>query len=111
MKNTIVKILIIAILFIPSYLAVYEYLSSVSQPVEEDSVTEMILTDPSGHSTSFSRGNKEEERTINYFVSLRDKSRSISELPKDLEGSTHYVVTYKSFGKTTSYNYYFSKTK
>lgn len=111
MKNIIVKILILAILFIPSYFAIYEYVSSVSDPIEEDSVTEMTLTDPDGNSTKFSRDNAIGNKMINYFVSLSDRSRSIAELPKDLEGCTHYVVTYQSFGRKTVYNYYFSKTK
>lgn len=111
MKKFLVRILIIAILFIPSYFAVYEYMSSVSHPVEEDSVTSMTLTDPDGESVKFTQDDDAGSKMINYFISLSDKSRSISELPKDLEGCAHYTVTYKSFGKETIYHYYFSKTK
>lgn len=111
MKKFLVRILIIAILFIPSYFAVYEYMSSVSHPVEEDSVTAMILTDPDGNSSKFLQSDAAGSKMINYFISLSDKSRSISALPKDLEGCTHYTVTYQSFGKETVYHYYFSRTK
>lgn len=111
MKKFLVRILIIAILLIPSYFAVYEYMSSVSHPVEEDSVTSMTLTDPDGESVKFTHNDAAGNKMINYFISLSDKSRSISELPKVLEGCTHYTVTYQSFGKETIYHYYFSKTK
>lgn len=111
MKKILVKILVLAILFIPSYFAIYEYVSSMSDPVEEDSVTQMTLTDPNGGNFVFERDDEIGNKMINYFVSLSDKSRSISELPKDLGGCTHYIVTYQSHGRKSVYDYYFSKTK
>lgn len=111
MKNILIKILVIAILFIPSYYAVYKYVTSVSAPVEQDSVLSMTLTDPSGLSTKFSKDDEIGNKMIDYFTSLSDKSRGISELPKNLEGCTHYSVTYHTFGRQSVYDYYFSKTK
>lgn len=111
MKKILVRILILAILFIPSYFAIYKYASSVSDPVEQDSVTKMTITDPGGKSNVFSRDDEIGKKMIEYFTSLSDNSRSISQLPKNLEGCTHYSVTYQSFGKKTVYDYYFSKTK
>ena len=111
MKNKLVLILIIAILLVPSYFALYLYFSAVNDPVEKSAVTELTLTDPDGQSKVFSRDNDKENEMINYFISISDKSRAIAELPTDLSGSAHYKAIFSSYGKKTEYNYYFSKTK
>lgn len=103
--------LIALALFIPTYIAIFLYISATDAPVKTSSVYAMDLTDPEGTKYSFSSSDSEGKELIDLFLYMNDTSKNVQSLPEDLKGAPHYTVTYYSYDLKTDYEYYFSKTK
>lgn len=103
--------LIILALFIPTYIAIYLYMSATETPVKTSSVYAMDLKGPDGSNYYFSVKDSEEKKFIDFFLDMNDTAKNVQSLPEDLKDTPHYTVTYYSYDLETDYKYYFSKTK
>lgn len=111
MKNIFKAVIIVLILFIPTYFAISSYFSAKDAPVERKSITSLELCDMNGAYTSFDRSTDEGKQIIDILTDIHDTARTIPSLPKDLEGAPSIEVSFHSYDLTTKYNYYFSATK
>ncbi len=111
MKNLdIKKILIIVIgivvLFIPTYVSIYNYNSK--RPSDDvTSVTTLTISDPEGRSSSVSSEN-DPSGVIALFNSVNQSGTPVSSLPEELSGNGFLLVTYKDNETEYSYKYYFT---
>ncbi len=111
MKKNILFVLLLLVLFIPSYIAIYRYATALKEPVSQEDVTAMKVVDPVGKIYYYEKSNPDGENMIEFFTSIADDSRKIGELPDDLSAADFYSVFYTTHGVQTEYRYYFSKTK
>ncbi len=111
MKRILKITAVIALLFIPTYLAVYLYMSAGKEPVSTNAVYAIELCDPAGVKSSFSSENSEQKKFIDFFLKINDSAKSVLSLPDDLKNEKPYTVSYMSYDLKTDYKYYFSKTK
>lgn len=104
------KILLIIlglIICIPTVVAIASYQATESANPNAKTVASMTLTDPEGHTSTFSDEDGDEAtKMIELFVDLMDSASKVSSLPAQLDGR-HYTVTMSS-KPNTSYQFYFT---
>lgn len=113
-KKILIGVLILVILFIPTYIAILSYSRAQVNPVDKNSVTKMVLRSPSSEEYVFDKQAEEQlpnqidDNMIAYFVDLNDGATLLTSLPEPLAGRSYYEVDYYSYDKMTTYKYYFS---
>ncbi len=112
-KGIIIALVCIIAMFIPTYIAIANYVSSVQTPVAERVVNKIMLSDSQGEQFIFERNSQNnpeeiENDTISYFLALNDAANSTTSLPEPLVGTEHCEVTYYSYDVESVYEYYFS---
>ena len=111
MKKFLKASLVILLLFIPTYIAIYLYMSVSEAPVQTSSVYAMKLTAPDGEEYNFDNSKTDDKPFIDFFLDINKTAKSVPSLPEGLKNADKYTVTYYSFNLQTQYSYYFSKTK
>ena len=106
MNSKLKAVLFVILLFIPTYLAVAEYISEQSGGIGDSRYVEkMTVTDPDGTAYVFADDNREE---IEFLTDISKRAREQQNLPDALEGARVFRVTYDTFNKSSDYDYYFS---
>ena len=111
MNKRILTLILIIVLFIPSFVAVGYYSSTKTGPNKVDDVTALKIEDPDGTSWSFSSddGVAESTEMINLFFGMRTNSVEVPALPEAIAGTKFFRVTLLSFGQEEVFQYYFTK--
>ncbi len=112
-KGKIIAVLCIIAMFIPTYIAVANHISSKNAPVTERVVNKIELCDGEGNTHLFELGSSQnpeeiEGNTIEYFLALNEAASSTTSLPEPLVGTAHCTVKYFNYDKELVYEYYFS---
>ena len=112
MNSKLKAVIFVLLLFIPTYLAVAEYVTSQSAGIGDSRSVEMMrITDPEGTEYSFEgevSGDGSGMKEIEFLTSVNKNAREQQNLPDALASARVFRVTYKSFNKTCDYEYYFS---
>lgn len=106
MKNKLLLILLAIAVFIPSVVAIISYNTTNSAPVSERNVRTMTISDLSGNTFTFTRG--ENDVMIDFFLEMNRASTEVTSLPEPLVGTDFFKVTMSSSQKNADYQYYFS---
>ena len=114
-KTVLITVAVLALLFIPTYIAIAVHSHAIKNPVTERAVSKITLTDPDGTSYTFEKGKDAESEygeirgnTISFFISLNRNSEPVSALPAAVRESTPFEVIYYSYNLESKYSYYFS---
>ncbi len=107
MKKVFLVILCLLVVFIPTYIAIGSYSSSNKEPVTVDNVDKLEIIDLNGVKTELAKGS--DDGFIEFMVSASSAAEKILVLPEPLLDNPYFTLTYHSFGKENTYNYYFSK--
>lgn len=110
-KKIILKIIAVLALFIPTYLAVFFYLSAKDDPVDEGSVYAVDFLDTRGRATHYEKDDPTGQALISLFMEIHESAMNTDSLPSDLEKAPFIAMTYYSYDLETSYRYYFSPSK
>lgn len=116
MKSKIIAAVCTILLFIPTYIAVFYYVSAQSAPVNVNVVSKMTIADMNGNVLEFERTTKKLDETlsnmnenmIEFFMLMNEESKEEIVLPDPLKGEETYNVTFLSYDKEYTYKYYFS---
>lgn len=111
MRKIYARLLLTAVVLLPTLFAVLTFMNAHTKPLETASVISLELTDPDGTVYSFDAQNEADAEFIQFMVELGEHALSIEKLPADLEGSSGYTAIFVSRAHTRQYRYYFSPTK
>jgi len=103
-------VILIVLLFVPSFIAVGYYSSSKKEPVNAKAVSRLKIEDPHGSVWEFSSDDEKEssKNIIDLFVAMKKNAESVAALPSSLESSDFFRVTLNSYETESVYKYYFT---
>lgn len=107
-KNILVVAAVIAALFIPTYIAIINFIGAQYAPVSEKSVTRLEITDPSGIVYTLTPDKASDAQDISAFVTLNNRSLEQPSLPEPLRDADYFEFKYYSYDRTQIYKYYFT---
>jgi len=102
-------IVFVALLFIPSYIAIGVYNKTENAPPDVSSATYLKISDLNGTEFSFSDTDEEQKKMIDLFSGMINSAERIDELPVN-DGTECYLVSFKIGNDEKLYQFYFSKT-
>lgn len=108
-KSLLVTIGIVAALFIPTFIALGNFVYSQVASVSESSITKLEITDPAGTLFTLSSDNSKKAADIAGFVKINDNAAKKTSLPEALAGADSFEFKYYSYDRVKTYNYYFSE--
>lgn len=115
MKNKFWAFIIAILIFLPSCVAVVNYISTKGSPVTANSVSSVVMTDLYNEEYEFEKSGKEfnindiRSNMVQYFTEVNTTSASEPELPEPLKGAKYYKVMLKNYDREVEYKYYFTK--
>ncbi len=112
MSKKIVIVLMVVVLFIPTFIAVGYYSYAKKEPTDSTSVSSLEIKDLNGTVWTFTSGDgtSEADEMISLFVNMRTNATPVTSLPEALAGTSFFYVTLISFDVESTYSYYFSTT-
>lgn len=111
MKKIYTRILLAALVLLPTCFAILSFVNAKTQPIKTASVLSLELISPDGSSVKLDAEDQKSAEIIQFFVELNNNAHSIEKLPADLEDAACYTARYVSRSNTREYRYYFSPTK
>lgn len=113
MNKKILTVILIIALFIPSFIAVGYYSSTKKEPENSSNVSVLSIEDLNGTKWNFSSDDEGEKRIestkmINMFINMKKNASPVASLPEAMEGKSFFLVSLKSFGNESVYQYYFT---
>lgn len=109
MKNKIVTLaIVVAILIMPTVIALSSYIYSKANPVTEGSVSKLVMTSPSGESETYLKSDKGSKSLYSAIIGLHDNAKRVSSLPSGASSYAVYKVAYSSYNDVSEYTYYMS---
>ncbi|MEE0968947.1 MAG: M23 family metallopeptidase [Clostridia bacterium] len=105
MKKTVISIIVVLLIFIPTYIAVGNYITSQNAPITDNSVEKIDIADLDGKVSTVARTNKKGD-LVSFFSSMNHNATKVQELPEPLVGSPFYKVTFHSGNVAEDYKYY-----
>ncbi len=115
MKNKFWAFIIAVLIFLPSVVAVANYVSTKGSPVTANSVSSVVMTDLYNEEYEFKKSGNEfsindiRSNMVQYFTEVNTSSTSEPELPEPLKGAKYYKVKLKNYDREVEYKYYFTK--
>lgn len=117
MKNKFWAVVIAILIFVPTVVAVASYFSSGGSPVNQNSISQVIMTDLYNEEYSFERreGNKSfsldsfTDDMVQFFTDVSTKATEEPELPEPIQGTKYYKVTFNNYGRNVDYKFYFTE--
>ena len=104
-KNRFLVVVLILVLFIPSYIGVYSYIHTNKKPVTPDTATGVTISDIVGKSYT-AAADSDIAKLLNRIIS---SSTPLSEPPAALSGSDYFKVVFTEGKRSTEYRYFFSQ--
>ena len=118
MNHKLKAFIFILLLFIPTYLAIAAYVNSQDPSVEDSrTVVKMAIVDPDGGTYVFSpenegedaeEQNREAAQEISFMTDLNRSADEQEAMPDAIADAKTFTVTYESFSRTSTYEYYFT---
>jgi len=113
-KNKLLIVIIVILCLIPSVVAVLNYKTSKTAPVDMSTATTVVINDIAGRTYQFDKASENTEESaqaealINFFMKMNEDASSITGLPDSLLGEKFYKITLSNTAREESYEYYFS---
>ena len=113
MKNKIVALVLLVALFIPTVVAVVNYISLQGGEVSAVNVESIEFTDPDGVKSTFARdGSDEEKAMLDFFINIKNNSEKINEPPSIVNDKILCnMVAYTTAGGENAFKFYFTSNK
>ncbi|MBO5040578.1 MAG: M23 family metallopeptidase [Clostridia bacterium] len=109
MKNRIVTLaIVVAIIIMPTVIALSSYIYSKANPVTEGSVSKIELTMPNGESETYLKSDKGSSSLYSTLIGMHKNAKKVSSLPSGASSFSVYKVSYSSYNKVYDYTYYLS---
>ena len=105
MKKAIISVLVVLLIFIPTYIAIASYITTQNSPISNNLVEKIDISDLDGETHTVAKTNKSGD-LVNFFVSMNSNADKVAELPDPLVGTPFYKVTFHSGNMTEDYKYY-----
>ncbi len=109
MKKILVAVVIVLLIFIPTYIAIGSYIATQNDPISTSFVDKIDIADLDGKTVSVSKTNTAGD-LVSFFADMNKNSTKVNELPEPLVGSPFYKVTFYSGKVSEDYKYYFDIT-
>lgn len=106
MKKTLLSVLCVILIFIPTYIAIANYVVTQNAPISGDFVEKIDISDLDGNTFTVSKTKKEGD-IVSFFVDMNSSAAKVTELPEPLVGTPFYKVTFHSGNVAEDYKYYF----
>lgn len=97
-----------AALFIPSYVAIANYVMAQNAPVDSGSVSVLEISDIDGKVFTLSADDPAAKADISRFIELNDAAIEQTSLPEPLVGNDYFEFKYYSYDRVSVYRYYFT---
>ena len=110
MKKTAIRILLAAILIIPTIIAIVNFNKVKYAPAGEKDVTRIVVEDVGGNTVTYDRDEmgQRADDVIAFFFRLNSNKKKIDEIPESVRQQKPYLVTFFTRVKNEEYRYYFS---
>ena len=110
MNKKILTVILIIVLFIPTFVAVGYYSSTQTGPNSKNDVKELTIKDPDGTEWHFASGDTDGDSAamIELFFGMGSHAEEATSLPEALKSTDFFLVTVTSFGTDQDYQYYFT---
>lgn len=106
MNSKLKSALLVILLLIPTYLAIFTYVRALRHPVELRSVTKLSVTDPAGQEHLYDKTKAAEKEEIRALIAINDGANEVSAVPDAVQQTTPFVAVYTCYNKTNTYTYY-----
>lgn len=107
-KRIITLAIVVAVLIMPTVIALSSYIYSKANPVTEGSVSKLVLTVPSGESETYLKTDKGSKTLYSALIGMHKNSKKVSSLPSGASTFAVYKVAYSSYNDVSEYTYYMS---
>ena len=104
-KNKLLIVLLIILLFIPTYIAIANYVTVSKKPVTSESATEIVISDIVGQTYT----EKSTSEVAKLFETINQNAIKLQSPPDILTGAKYFKVAYTEGRRTTEYRYFFSQ--
>lgn len=104
MKKTIIAIIAVLLIFIPSYIAVANYIATNNAPITAKYVEKVKIS--YDDEKIFEINKKDSPEDIEAVIALNENSTPVSELPEPLKDEKFFIVTFYSGSVTEECKYY-----
>lgn len=108
-KSILATALCTAALFVPSYIAIANYVIAQNAPVDAGSVSTLEIADVAGNVYTLSADDADAKADIERFIKLNEGAMEQSSLPEPLVGVDHFEFKYYSYDRVSVYRYYFTE--
>lgn len=108
-KSIIATAACTAALFIPSYIAIANYVMAQNAPVDSGSVSMLEIADIDGKVYTLSADDPNAKADIDRFIELNDSAIEQTSLPEPLVGVDYFEFKYYSYDRVSVYRYYFTE--
>lgn len=108
-KGRFIAVLLIIAMFIPTAIAVANYIANRNSPLDEKRVSTLEMTDAVGQSFKFDKDSENgiDGDMIGFFTSMNNAAAETDTgIPEQLTKSS-YTVEMSGYGRTNKYTYYF----
>lgn len=108
-KSILATVACVAALFIPSYIAIANYVIAQNAPVDASSVSTLEIADIDGKVYTLSADDSKAKADIERFIKLNENAIEQSSLPDPLVGVDYFEFKYYSYDRVSVYRYYFTE--
>lgn len=108
-RSILATALCTAALFVPSYIAIANYVIAQNAPVDAGSVSTLEIADVAGNVYTLSADDADAKADIERFIKLNEGAMEQSSLPEPLVGVDHFEFKYYSYDRVSVYRYYFTE--
>ncbi|MBE6537898.1 MAG: M23 family metallopeptidase [Ruminococcaceae bacterium] len=105
MKKTIISVLCVVLIFIPTFIAIGSYIATQNSPISNNFVEKIDIADLDGNTYTVAKTKKDGD-LVSFFVSMNKNALKVAELPEPLVGTPFYKVTFHSGNVAEDYKYY-----
>ncbi len=107
MKNRIITLaIVVAVLIMPTLIALSSYIYSVNNPITEGSVSKLVFTAPNGKTETHLKNDNGSKVLFKALIGMHEDAKEMSSLPTDASNYAVYKVAYSSYNKVSEYTYY-----
>ena len=107
MKKTVISVLCVILVFIPTFIAIASYIMTQNAPLSNGFVERIDISDFNGKTSTVTK-TKSEGDLVTFFVKMNSRAVKVAELPEPLKGTPFYKVTFHSGNFYEDYKYYFN---
>lgn len=106
MNSKVKTVLLVLLLLIPTYLAIFTYVHAVRHPVELRSVAKLQITDPAGGVYTYDKSQAQDKEQIAALIAINESAKEVSAVPEAIAATAPFTAVYHSYNKVNTYTYY-----